>query len=151
LSIAEEALLEIYIDGACIPANPGGTPVWGCFFVRDKEPVDMMGGLAGARSSAKATNSVAEYAAFVNALAEAKRRGWENDRVTTYTDSQFLHWQLEIGKKVKTPHLLTFNKKALLLKEQFRSVRTVLILRERNKIAHKAARMAYLESKLGRV
>ncbi len=150
MSVPEEHLLEIYIDGACIPANPGGTPVWGCFFMRDKEPVDMMGGLAGVGSSGKATNSVAEYAAFVNALAEAKRRGWESDRVTIYTDSQFLHWQLEIGKKVKTPSLVTLNKKALLLKEQFRSVRTVLIPREKNKIAHRAARMAYLESKLGR-
>ncbi len=90
-SDSEVHSLEIYVDGACIPKNPGGTPVWGCFFMRDKEPVDSMGGLAGTESTAKATNSVAEYAAFVNALREAKRRGWDKDNVTLYTDSQFLH------------------------------------------------------------
>ncbi len=142
--------VEIYIDGACIPRNPGGAPVWGFFLQRDGAPVDIKGGLAAAEASEMATNSVAEYSAFNNALAEAKRRGWENDQVTVYTDSQFLYGQVEAGNKVKAAHLIPLNARAVKLKAEFASLKLVLIPRERNKVAHRAAWTAYLEYRLAR-
>ncbi len=118
--------------------------------MRDEEPVDTMGGLAGAELTEKATNSVAECVAFVNALREAKRRGWDMDDVTVYTDSQFLHGQVELGKKVRALHLVSLNKKALELKAQFLSLKVVQIPREKNRVAHRAAWTAYLEWKCGK-
>ena len=95
------------------------------------------------------TNNVAEYVAVINALKEAKRRGWEKDKITVYTDSQLVHGQIEAGKKVKAVHLITLNRKAVQLKSMFRSARLVWILGENNKVAHNAAKTAYLEWVLG--
>src|SRR5207253_7831814 len=93
---ASNAVLDIYVDGSCAPKNPGGTPVWGCFFLRNGVPVDTLAGLAAADASERATNNLAEYVAFINALKEAKRRGWDSDRIRVLTDSQLLHGQLAL-------------------------------------------------------
>src|SRR5438876_6526173 len=134
----EPTRLQIYVDGACKPKNPGGAPVWGCCFIRNGVPVDTMGGLAGAEASEKATNNVAEYAAVINALKEAKRRGWEKDDITVYTDSQLVQGQIEAGMKVEATHLITLNRKAVQLKSTFSSAKLVWILGEKNKVAHNA-------------
>jgi ribonuclease HI len=93
-------LVEAYVDGACIPRNPGGIPVWGFLLLRDNAPIDAKGGVAGAESSPQATNNVAEYEAFINALKEIKRLGWAQDKIVVYTDSQLLHNQLKDEWKV---------------------------------------------------
>ncbi len=84
-------LVEAYVAGACIPKNPGGMPVWGFLLLRDNIPIETKGGLAGAESSPRATNNVAEYEAFINALKQIKLLGWDRDKIVVYTDSRIVH------------------------------------------------------------
>ncbi len=147
---ANNAVLDIYVDGSCAPKNPGGTPVWGCFFLRNGVPVDTLAGLAAAEASERATNNLAEYVAFINALKETKRRGWDSDRIRVLTDSQLLHGQLALGWKVRSQNLLALYEKAMRLKSTFPSITIEKIARERNKIAHRAARGAFFEARYPR-
>jgi len=147
---ANRGLLNIYIDGSCAPKNPGGTPAWGCLFLRNGLPIDTLAGLAGAEASEKATNNLAEYMAFINALKETKRRGWNDDHITIFTDSQLLHGQLELGWKVKSPNLIGIHKKAAELRASFPTLKVEKIGREKNKVAHRVARAAYFEAKFPR-
>ena len=95
MDIQSGHLVEAYVDGACIPKNPGGLPVWGFLLLSDHTPIDTKGGLASAESSPQATNNVAEYEAFINALKHVRRFGWDQDWTIVYTDSQLLHNQLK--------------------------------------------------------
>lgn len=121
--------------------------MWGCLFVRNGAPMDSLAGLAGAEASEKATNNLAEYAAFINALKEVKRRGWSEDNITLFTDSQLLHGQLELGWRVKSSNLLALHKRAMELKSSIPSIRIEKISRDKNKVAHRAARGAFFEAK----
>jgi ribonuclease HI len=143
-------LVEAYVDGACVPKNPGGTPVWGCLFLRDGVPLDVRGGQAASENTERATNSVAEYQAFINALKEVQRLGWSRDKVRVYTDSQFLHGHLAENWKVD-PKLQPLHKKAMDLLASFRSIEVQKIDRTKNKVAHRAARAAFNEIVLGRL
>ena len=143
-------LVEAYVDGACIPKNPGGIPVWGFLLLRDNIPIDTGGGLVGAESSPQATNNVAEYEAFINALKQVKRLGWEQDKVVVYTDSQLLHNQLKDEWKVG-PELLRLYKKAKALMNGFPFMEVRKIPRTQNRVAHRATKAAYYEVRLAQL
>jgi ribonuclease HI len=143
-------LVEAYVDGACIPKNPGGIPVWGFLLLRDNTPIDTKGGLAGAESSPQATNNVAEYEAFINALKQIRRLGWDQDKVVVYTDSQLLHNQLKEEWKVG-PELLPLYKKAKALMNDFPFIEVRKIPRTQNRVAHRATKAAYYEVRLAQL
>ena len=143
-------LVEAYVDGACIPKNPGGTPVWGFLLLRDNSPINTKGGLAGAESSARATNNVAEYEAFINALKEMKQHGWDQDKIVIYTDSLILNNQPNGEWKVN-PQLLPLYKKAKELMDKFPFFEVRKIARDRNRVAHRAAKAAYYEVLLAKL
>jgi ribonuclease HI len=143
-------LVEAYVDGACIPKNPGGIPVWGFLLLRDNTPIDTKGGLAGAESSPQATNNVAEYEAFINALKQIRRLGWEHDKIVVYTDSQLLHNQLKEEWKVG-PELLPLYKKAKALMNDFPFIEVRKIPRTQNRVAHRATKAAYYEVRLAQL
>src|SRR2546430_17598059 len=88
-------LVEAYVDGACIPKNPGGIPVWGFLLLRDNIPIETKGGLAGAESSPGATNNVAEYEAFINALNQIKLLGWDRVKGVGYPHNRIVPHQLK--------------------------------------------------------
>jgi ribonuclease HI len=121
--------------------------VWGCFFLKNGLPIDTLAGLTAAEVSDKATNNLAEYVALINALKEAKRRGWNEDNVILFTDSQLLHGQLELGRKVKSSILLAFYKRAIELRSSFHNIKLEKIGRDRNKVAHRAAQAAFYEAR----
>src|SRR5437773_11871617 len=143
-------LVEAYVDGACIPKNPGGIPVWGFLLLRDNIPINTKGGLAAAESSPQATNNVAEYEAFINALKEIKHLGWDQDKVVVYTDSLILHNQLKDEWKVG-PELLSWYKKAKALMNSFLPIEVRKIARSENRVAHRAAKAAYYEIRLAQL
>jgi ribonuclease HI len=143
-------LVEAYVDGACIPKNPGGIPVWGFLLLRDNTPIDTKGGLAGAESSPQATNNVAEYEAFINALKQIRRLGWEHDKIVVYTDSQLLHNQLKEEWKVG-PELLPLYKKAKAVMNGFPFIEVRKIPRTQNRVAHRATKAAYYEVRLAQL
>jgi len=137
-------IVELYVDGACIPKNPGGVPVWGFLLLRDNIPIDTKGGLAGSESSPRSTNNVAEYEAFINALKHVKSLGWDHDKVVVYTDSQLLKGQLKDGWKVG-PELLPLHKKAKALMDNVPHLELRKIPRAQNRVAHRATKAAYYE------
>jgi ribonuclease HI len=143
-------MVELYVDGACIPKNPGGIPVWGFLLLRDNTPIDTKGGLAAAESSPQATNNVAEYEAFINALKQIKHLGWDQDKVVVYTDSLILHHQLKDEWKVGS-ELLPWYKKAKTLLKSFLPIEVRKIPRSQNRVAHRAAKAAYYEVRLGQL
>ena len=143
-------LVQAYVDGACVPKNPGGIPVWGFLLLRDNTPIDTKGGLAAAESSPQATNNVAEYEAFINALKQIKHLGWDQDKVVVYTDSLILHHQLKDEWKVGS-ELLPWYKKAKALMNGFPLIEVRKIARSQNRVAHRAAKAAYYEVRLGQL
>ena len=143
-------LVQAYIDGACVPKNPGGIPVWGFLLLRDNTPIDTKGGLAAAESSPQATNNVAEYEAFINALKQIKHLGWDQDKIVVYTDSLILYKQLKDEWKVG-PELLRWYKKAKALMNGFSFPEIRQIPRNQNRVAHRAAKAAYYEIRLGQL
>ena len=143
-------LVEAFVDGACIPKNPGEIPVWGLLLLRDNTPIDTKGGLAAAESSPQATNNVAEYVAFINALKQIKHQGWVQDKVVFYTDSLILHNQLKDEWKAG-PELLPCYKKAKALMNGFPLIEVRRIRRDQNRVAHRAAKAAYYEVRLGQL
>jgi ribonuclease HI len=143
-------LVEAYVDGACIPKNTGGLPVWGFLLLRDNIPIDTKGGLAGAEASPQATSNVAEYEAFINALKQIKRLGWDQDKIVVHTDSQLLHNQLKDEWKVG-PELLSLYKKAKALMNGFPFFELRKIPRTQNRVAHRATKAAYYEERLSQL
>ncbi len=143
-------LVQAYVDGACIPKNPGGIPVWGFLLLRDNTPIDTKGGLAGAESSPQATNNVAEYEAFINALKQIKRLGWGQDKIIIYTDSQLLHNQVNDEWKVG-PEMLPLYKKAKALMNSVPFFEVRKIPRNQNRVAHRATKAAYYEARLAQL
>jgi len=143
-------MVELYVDGACIPKNPGGIPVWGFLILRDNTPIDTKGGLAAAEFSPQATNNVAEYEAFINALKQIEHVGWDQDKVVVYTDSLILHNQLKDVWKVGR-ELLPWYKKAKALMNGFPLIEVRKIPRSQNRVAHRAAKAAYYEARLGQL
>ena len=150
MDIQSGHLVEAYVDGACIPKNPGGLPVWGFLLLRDHTPIDTKGGLAGAESSPQATNNVAEYEAFINALKHVRRFGWNQDWTIVYTDIQLLHNQLKGEWKVG-PELLPLYKKAKALMNGFPFIEVRKIPRNQNRVAHRATKAAYYEALLAKL
>jgi ribonuclease HI len=143
-------LVEAYVDGECLPKNPGGVPVWGFLLLRDNIPIDSRGGLADTDFSPHATDNVAEYEALINVLKRIKRLGWDRDKIVVYTDSQRLQNQLKEHWRVSSELLRLFQKaKALTNGFPFFEVRR--IPRAQNQVAHRATRAAYYEERLAQL
>ena len=143
-------MVELYVDGACIPKNPGGIPVWGFLLLRDNIPIDTKGGLAGSESSRRATNNVAEYEAFINALKHVRLLGWDQDKVVVYTDSELLKGQMKDGWKVG-PELLPLHKNDIAQMNTVPHLEVRKIMRAQNHVAHRAAKAAYYEARLAKL
>src|SRR5437667_10117686 len=141
-------MVELYVDGACILKDPGGVTVWGFLLLKDNTPICTKGGLAAAESSPQATNNVAEYQAFINALKQIEHLGWDQDKVVVYTDSLILHNQLKDVWKVGR-ELLSWYKKAKALMNGFQFIEVRKIARSQNRVAHRADKAAYYEPRLG--
>jgi ribonuclease HI len=143
-------LVEAYVDGACIPKNPGGIPVWGFLLLKDNIPIETKGGLAGAESSPRATNNVAEYEAIINALKQIKRLGWDRDKIVAYTDSRIVYSQLKDEWKAG-PALDPWYKRAKALMNGFPFFELRWIPGNQNRVAHRATRAAYYEVRLAQL
>lgn len=143
-------LVEAYVDGECLPNDPGRVLVWGFLLLRDNAPIDSQGGLADLESSKRATNSVAEYEALINVLKRIKHLGWDRDKIVIYTDSQRLQSQLKEPWKLGSELARLLDRaKALINGFPFFEVRK--IPRAQNQVAHRAAKAAYNEERLAKL
>jgi len=84
-------MLQIWIDGACEPTNPGGTASYG---VVAKEGFTTIFTKSGIVTRGKgASNNVAEYAALIAALEYLASREFQS--ATIHSDSQMLVNQMK--------------------------------------------------------
>lgn len=75
--------IEVYTDGSCKPSNPGPAGL-GFVIVVDSEVIHSEGCFLG-----QGTNNIAEIKAIECALEICKERGYQNEDITIYTDSQY--------------------------------------------------------------
>jgi len=123
-----------YTDGGS-RGNPG--PAAAAFTLTEPTGVRQC---AKARYLGRATNNVAEYAAIVDALEEAKRRGAK--RITLYSDSELIVRQLNGQYKVKSEKLRPLWAHSVGLLDEFESWRVQHVRREQNKETDRLVNMS---------
>ena len=126
--------LEVYIDGACL-GNPGQAAI-GAVFYQDKKKIKEISKTIG-----RATNNIAEYSAFIEALKEASVL--KADQIRVYTDSGLLFNQLTGNYRIKNEHLKSLFAEAKNLGQGFKRIEIKQIPREQNQAADQLASKAF--------
>jgi len=136
-------MITIYIDGLCEPVNPGGVATYSFVVFRNGEKIYQEARVVG--SGEGMSNNVAEYAALVSALKWLAKKGWQDEEIKFFSDSQLLVnqmsglWECHGGYYEKT------RLEALELLNDFPRVEFKWIPREENAIADELSRRAYEE------
>lgn len=136
-------LIEVYIDGACEPVNPGGVGTWGYVIYIEEILWDKQYGVVG--EGRGISNNVAEYSALIHALEKLIEANITREPVIVYSDSNLLVNQMSGKWSAKGGMYYRYYKKARKLKIFFRNIRFVWIPREKNKEADELTRKAYEE------
>ena len=124
--------LTIYFDGSCnLEENKIGI---GVVILRKGRVLKKISKEAGS-----GTNNVAEYAALIVGLKEAKKLGAKE--VEIVGDSQLVVNQIKGEYKVKAPHLKPLYSKLISLLKDFKKVKIRWVPRKKN-IANKLAYLA---------
>ena len=124
--------VEIYIDGAA-RGNPGNSGI-GVLIRETKEKEREIKKYLGTQ-----TNNQAEYTALITALESAN--DLKDKQIKIFTDSLLVANQINGVWKVRHPEILTLNKKAKHLLQNFKNITIQHIPRELN---HEADRLANL-------
>lgn len=103
--------LIVYIDGLCLPRNPGGIAAFGYVIYRDG--VKLKEGYGVSAEGAEASNNLAEYAALTTALKEIIESGWMYKEVEVYSDSLLLVNQMSSRWRARGGRYLNMYRKAL--------------------------------------
>ncbi len=122
--------LDVFTDGAC-SGNPGEAAIAVVFKDNGKIVKEF------AEAIGPATNNIAEYAALVRALKEAKILKLNSIRV--HTDSQWMFNQIRGIYKVKNEGIKPFYDEAVALAKSFKRVEFKWVPREENKDADRLA------------
>ena len=128
---------EVYIDGAS-RGNPGPAGIGVVFVNSSAQPVHQF-----AKSIGISTNNVAEYLAFLYALQEALRLGYQV--LTVKTDSELLARQIAGEYKVRDATLRAFYELGLHLMTAFRRCDVQHIPRTANRLADRLAGHAAIQ------
>ena len=126
-----------YVDGLCLPSNPG-TGTYGYVIYDDKKKLAEGSGLAGR----DVTSNFAEYTALAEAFKRLRSLGVEGD-ILVRSDSKLLVGQMSEGWKVKGGVYLEKLKESRELMREFGSIRFEWIPREQNQEADMLTRIAY--------
>lgn len=104
-------MLEVYIDGACEPINPGGTASYGLVIYRGEARLYARAQIVG--SGDKMSNNVAEYAGLIAFLE------WFDDQpvedVVIKSDSRLLVNQMSGEWRIKHGLYLPYAQRALVI------------------------------------
>lgn len=139
-------MIEVFVDGACEPVNPGGIATYGFVIFKDGQRVEVGSGVAEAEET---SNNVAEYTAVVRALGALLRLGIRGERAVFRSDSELLVNQLSGRYAVRAPRIAPLFEEAQRLISQLRSsgveIRFAWIPREENQEADALSKQAYEE------
>lgn len=80
-------MIEVYVDGACMPKNPGGTATYGYVIKKDGMIIGNGSGVIG--TGKEMSNNVAEYEGLNQALKWLIAHP-QNDEITICSDSKML-------------------------------------------------------------
>lgn len=135
--------IDIWIDGACEPVNPGGTGCVGYVIKSDGTIIAKQSSIIG--KGVGMTSNVAEYTALIYALQKVKQLGLQNELLTIKSDSQLLVNQMNRKWKVKAPLIVPLHKSASELVKDL-NYRIEWVPREENEEADRLTRLAYEKS-----
>jgi ribonuclease HI len=138
--------IEVFVDGACEPVNPGGIATYGFVIYRDGERVESGSGVAEREDT---SNNVAEYTAVVQALMRLLERGTKGEQIVIRSDSELLVNQLSGLYEVRAPRVVFLYAEAKSLMAELESrgneLQFLWIPRELNEEADALTRQAYEE------
>jgi ribonuclease HI len=139
-------MIEVYIDGASEPVNPGGIATYGFVIYRDGERIDSGCGRVEEKNT---SNNVAEYAALIRALEKIVERKISNERIIFRSDSELLINQLNGAYAVRAPRIVPLFERVKVLVAELESLGNRLqfawIPRELNQEADALSIQAYEE------
>jgi len=94
--------LQVYIDGACEPSNPGGTATYGVVVRHGTRTLFSKSGVVG--TGPRMSNNVGEYSGLIAFLEWyiGERKGLDSDWPVVHSDSQLLVKQMSGQWRVKT-------------------------------------------------
>jgi ribonuclease HI len=126
-----------YFDGACGPANPGGTAAYGAVIVQEGQRIwecrELFHPAQG--KERETSNNLAEYCGLIAVLEHLLALGAQHEPIMVYGDSKLVieqmlgHWKIRAG--IYTPYA----RKALALCRTFTHLRGQWIPREQNTVA----------------
>jgi ribonuclease HI len=142
-------MIEVWVDGLCMPINPGGTACFAYVIRKDGETVTRDYGVIG--SGEGMTNNVGEYTALVRALEKIRSLKLDKERTVVRSDSRLVAYGMGAdpktgrGWRIKAPLVLPLYTRAKKLAEGM-DIKFQWIPREENEEADRLTRLAY-ESK----
>ena len=141
-----DADLEVWIDGACEPVNPGGTASYGLVVKRKHETVVRKAGVVG--SGGKMSSNVAEYSGLIALLEWCKAQALTTEVMNVYSDSKLLVNQMRhIWRAKKGLYYPYYQQAIALLKELGRKrFRFMWISREDNTEADELSKQAITDA-----
>ena len=136
-------MMEVSIDGACVPINPGGT---GCIgYVIKNSGIKIVEDSKIIGKGKGMMNNVAEYNALIFALRRLSQLKLENEHIIVKSDSNLLVNQMNRKWKVKAFNLMPLVREARTLAANFH-IRIEWIHRDENKEADGLTNSAYARS-----
>ena len=136
-------MIEVWIDGACVPINPGGTGCIGCVIKKNGIKIAEASKIIGKGKGM--TNNVAEYNALIFALRRLRQLRLENEDIIVKSDSNLLVNQMNCKWKVTAFNLMPLVREARTLAANFH-IKIEWIPREENEEADRLANSAYAKS-----
>jgi len=124
--------LTLYFDG-CSKGNPGLAGIGMVIYNKDNE-IWQCGKFIGIK-----TNNESEYLALIEGLNEAINMNISE--ILVFGDSQLVIKQVNGEYKIKSENLIPLHKRVLELKEQFKYIKFIHVLRDKNKRADSLANL----------
>lgn len=131
--------LEVYIDGACEPINPGGTASYGVVAYEGEVRLFSKSAIVG--SGSKMSNNIAEYSGLIAFLEWYSENG-RGRTARIYSDSQLLVNQMSGRWGVNKGLYVPYYEKALdlMTQEMFNKLNFQWVSREKNLEADKLSK-----------
>lgn len=143
-------VVQIFVDGACEPVNPGGIATYGFVIHRQNKKLNEGAGVVGHRNT---SNNVAEYFAAIEAFRWLIANRLLDERVVVQSDSELMTNQLKGLYAVRAPRIRPLHEELRRLTVELKRIaseqRKLLkikfewIPREKNEEADALSRRAY--------
>ena len=130
-----------YFDGACEPANPGGTASFGAVIYEEDKNVEKVWECSEVYGQGKLmSNNVAEYAGFIAVLEWFIEQELCDAEIVVKGDSMLVTNQMFGSWKIKSGFYAALAEKARELLSQFTNSRGEWIPRDRNDVADRLSK-----------